>query len=113
MILRIIVNAIAALIGSAILPGVDIPTVWVAILFAIVLGILNATLGNLMKLAGCLVNFVTIGLFDWVVNAIVIILAGKWIDAVNIDGFWPALFLALIMAFVSSIIFKFTNKEKD
>lgn len=111
MIVRIIVNAIAALVGSAIIPGVSISSVWVAIIFSIVLGLLNATLGNLMKLGGCLLNLITFGIFNWIIDVIVILLAGRWVDGVSVSGFWAALFLGLIMSLVSSFILKFTEKD--
>jgi len=111
LLLRIIVNAFAALIGGAIIPGIEVSSVGVAIIFALVFGLLNATLGNIMKFFGCLINLLTFGIFNWIVNAIIINLAGKWVDGIHVSGFWPALFLGLLMAFVSSFVFNATDKR--
>lgn len=110
--LRIATTAIATLIGAAVIPGIVIQSTGTAILFAIVLGILNGTLGNLLKVVGCLLNILTLGLFDWVINAIIIILAGKLLSGFEVSGFLPAILLALIIAFVSSVVFNTTQDKK-
>lgn len=106
MLMRLVVNTLAALLGSYIIPGVYVSSVGAAILFVLILGILNATLGNLMRLAGCLLNLVTFGFFNWIINAAVILISGNIINGIAIDGWLPAILLAFIMSLVSSFLLK-------
>lgn len=104
MLTKWIITAIAALIGAWIIPGVTITSAWTAFVFVIVLGLLNATLGRILRLAGCLINIVTFGLFDWIINAVVILLAGRFVSGIHIKGFMSAILLGLIMSAVTTFL---------
>jgi putative membrane protein len=63
----------------------------VAVIFAIVLGILNALVRPILMLVTCPINIVTLGLFTFVVNAAVFWLAAQLVPGIRIDGFLGAL----------------------
>ena len=69
---------------------------------AVIFGIVNALIKPLIKTLGCAFYVLTLGLFGLVVNALLLMLTG-WIAeqadlSFTVDGFWPALWGAIIVA---------------
>jgi putative membrane protein len=51
------------------------------------------------------------GLFLFVLNALIILLADKLMDGIRIDGFWWALIFSLILSVASSVVFSLVEKK--
>jgi putative membrane protein len=111
-IMRIIVTSIVAFGLSYILSGVHIDTFWTAILLAIVLAILNAVVKPIFILLTLPLTLITLGLFLFVINAIIILLADNFIKGFNVEGFWWALLFSLLLSVVTSVLYK-EEKEKE
>ena len=94
IIIRLLVTAAVAFGLTYILSGVHINSFGAAIVFAIVLGILNLIVKPILKLLGLPLTIITLGLFSLVINAAVVYLA---------DYFTDYLFLKISHAFSSSI----------
>ncbi|MEJ7559138.1 MAG: phage holin family protein [Pedobacter sp.] len=104
-LLQLLLNA-AIILGMAyVLPTVRIKNFTTAILVALVIGVLNATVGFLLRLP---LNIVTLGFLSFVVRLVVTALMIKLADIVfsdfEIKGFMPAVIIAVVMAIVGSII---------
>lgn len=112
-IMRIIFTSIVAFGLSYILSGVRIESFWAAIILAIVLAILNAIVKPLLIFFTLPLTIVTLGLFLFVINALIILLADKLIDGFSVDGFWWALLFSLLLSAVTAILFKEDKKEKE
>jgi putative membrane protein len=108
-LIRILVIAAVSYGLAHVLSGVHIDTIWTAIVFAVVLAILNMIVKPLLILLTLPVTIITLGLFLFVINAIVILIASRLVHGIRIDGFWWALGFSLILSIVSSIL----NKELD
>jgi putative membrane protein len=112
LILRWIITAVALAVTAWLVPGIYITdnNGWLAVgVMAAVLGLVNALVRPLLTLLSCPLIVLTLGLFVLVINAAVLGLA-SWI-AVNwlrvgfyIDGFWPALFGAIVVSIVSVVL---------
>jgi len=112
-ILKILITAGIAYGLSAFLSGVHIPDYKTAIVFAIVLAVLNAVVRPLLILLTLPATIFTLGLFLFVINAIIIIIADKFIDSIKVDGFFWALIFSLILSILSSVANSmFEEKEK-
>lgn len=96
--MNLILTALVTLVMSQLVPGIQASSFWVAFLFALILGITNGILGNLIKFVGCLVNILTLGIFNLVVNALMIQLAAYFLDGMQIDGLFPAILLSIILS---------------
>ena len=105
MILEIIVNAAILLGMTYILPTVTIKNYVTALLVALVIAVLNATVGLLLRFP---MNVLTLGLLSFFVHLIVTALMIKLADILfkdfKIRGFTPALFIAAVMAVVGMLI---------
>jgi putative membrane protein len=108
-LIRIIVIAAVSYALSRVLSGVKIDSFWTAIVFALVLAILNIFVRPLLILFTLPVTILTLGLFLFVINAIVVLLASKFVDGITIANFWWGLLFSLILSVVSSIL----NRELE
>jgi putative membrane protein len=112
-IMRIIVTSIVAFGLSYILSGVHIDSFWAAIVLAVVLAILNAIVKPILIFFTFPLTIVTLGLFLFVINALIILLADNLVDGFRVDGFWWALLFSLLLSIVTAVLFKEDKKEKE
>jgi putative membrane protein len=103
-VIQIIVIAAVSFALSKVLSGVKIDTFWTAIVFALVLAILNIFVRPLLILFTLPVTILTLGLFLFVINTIVVLLASKFVDGITIANFWWGLLFSLLLSVVSSIL---------
>jgi putative membrane protein len=104
-ILQLLLNAAIILGMTYVLPTVKIKNFTTAILVALLVGVLNVTVGFLLRLP---LNIVTLGLLSFIVRLVVTALMIKLADIVfsdfEIKGFLPAVIIAVVMAVVGSVI---------
>jgi len=101
-IIRLLITAVIAYVLSRILTGVHIADFKTAVIFALVLALLNTFIKPLLILFTLPITIVTLGLFLFVINALIIIMADKFIDGIQIDGFFWALIFSLVLSIISS-----------
>ncbi|MAT55502.1 MAG: hypothetical protein CMN32_13580 [Saprospirales bacterium] len=102
-ILTILINALAVWLGARILAGVEIKDFGRAVVTGLVLVLLNATLGNFLDWISTPMRWITLGLFSFVVDAVVLMVADYFLKGLKIKNFWYALGLAVIIAVVNSL----------
>lgn len=105
LILQILVSSVAVYFTAWLLPGISVKGYGSAILVAIVLGLLNAFVAPVLQFLSLPITFLTLGLFTFVINAVIIMLAG-WLmgDSFHVASFWWALLFSIIVSLVSSIL---------
>ncbi len=96
-VIKILISAVVAYGLSTILSGVHINNIITAIFFALVLAMLDAILKPILIILTLPVTVLTLGLFLFAINAIVILLAAKMIVGIKIDSFWWALLFSIIL----------------
>jgi putative membrane protein len=104
-IINLLISAVVIFIIAYIMPQVTIKSFGTAIIVAILIGLLNATVGFLLRLP---MNLLTLGLLSFVVRlivtAIVIKIADKLVRGFEVKGFMPALVMAIAMALAGTLI---------
>ena len=111
ILLRILITAVVAYALSAILPGIHFRDFWTAIGFSVVLAICNFLLKPLLILLTLPITIVTFGLFLFVINAIVVLVAGKFVSGFHVNGFGWALLFSFLLSLVTSILYKNTKRS--
>ena len=101
LILLWILNAVALLTVTYVLPSIQVASFGSALLAALLLGLVNSVLRPLLLLLTLPVTLLTLGLFIFVVNGLMFWLAGSMIEGFVVDGFWPGVFGSLIYSVVS------------
>ncbi|HZE84729.1 MAG TPA: phage holin family protein [Puia sp.] len=112
-LLRIIVTAVVAFGLSYIMRGIHIDTFWTAIVLSIVLAILNALLKPILIILTLPITILTLGLFLFVINAGIVLIAGNFVDGFRVDGFGWALLFSLLLSILTSILYKDREEGKD
>ena len=108
-----IINALALLALPYVVPSVHVASFGTALIVALVLGLINAVLRPLLILLTLPVSVLTLGLFIFVINALLFQLAGHLVNGFNVGGFWPALFGSIVYSLISwalsSLLFSSRN----
>jgi len=103
-LIRLVVSAVAVMITAWLLPGISVDGFFNAILVALVLAILNVFLKPLFVVLTIPITIFTFGLFLFVINALIILLAGWFVGGFQVDGFWWALIFSIILTIISGIL---------
>jgi len=96
-----IINALALLALPWVMSSIQVASFATALIVALVLGLINAILRPLLILLTLPVTLLTLGLFIFVINALLFQLADKLIDGFNVGGFWSALFGSIVYSLIS------------
>jgi putative membrane protein len=105
LLVRWVALALSVWVATALIPGIDVKGgfttyLWVALLF----GLLNATLGSLLKLLTLPAVILTLGLFLVVVNAAMLMLVSRWSEKLEVENFWAAIFAAIIISVITRLV---------
>jgi putative membrane protein len=105
MIRSLIINTISIFAVSYVLSGIQIDSVLIALIVAVVMAILNVTLKPLLIVVTIPLTIITFGLFLLVINVLVLYVAAALIDGFYIAGFWWALAFSFLVSLVNGILF--------
>jgi putative membrane protein len=109
-LLRIIITAVVAFALSYVLPGIHIDTFRTAIVFALVLAVLNFLLKPLLIILTLPITILTFGFFLFIINAIIVECVGNFVHGFAVDGFGWALLFSLLLSILTSMLYKDSRK---
>ena len=101
LLIRWLVLTVAILAAAYLLAGIQITGLPAAIFAALVLGILNALFRPILLILTLPLNILTLGLFTFVINALLLMMASGVIGGFHVAGFWTAVVGSLIISLVS------------
>jgi len=106
--------AIAAIsFGLAhVLKGVHVDEFWTALIFAVVLAVLNTFAKPLLILITLPVTILTLGLFLFVINTLIVLLASRFVEGFRIANFWWGLVFSFLLSLIMSVIDRQLNVER-
>ena len=103
--LRLIVNwvfsAVSLIIVAHVVRGFEISGFGAALIAAVVIGLVNASIGLFLKIVTFPLTLLTLGVFWFVINAVMLKLAAAFVPGFNIRGFLPAFFGAIVLSVVN------------
>ncbi len=108
-LLRLIINAVALWVATQVVPGVNYTgSIGPFLVVALIFGLINATLRPLTKLLTCPLILLTLGLFTFIVNGLMLWLTGALAMSLGLGfrvaGFWPAFVGALVVSIISTLL---------
>lgn len=103
LILHWILSALALLLVAYVVPGFHLSGIGAALWAAVVIGVINATLGLLLKVITFPLTIVTLGIFWLVINAAMLELASWFVPGFHISGFFAAFVGAIVLALVNML----------
>jgi putative membrane protein len=104
LLLHWILSALALLVVSHLVPGFHVRNITAALVAAVVIGLLNATLGLVLKIVTFPISILTLGLFLLVINGLMILLASAVVRGFSVTGMIPAFWGAVVLALLGMLI---------
>lgn len=105
-IVRVCITAFALVCTAYVVPGIEVANVVVALVAAFVLALLYTLVRPLLILLTLPATILTLGLFIFVINAMLFWAASSLIDGFEVAGFVPALLGSLVVSVISMITHK-------
>lgn len=112
IIFKWLLSALAVLITAYLLPGVVVASIWTAIVVALVLALLNVVIKPILIILTLPINLLTLGLFTFVINALIVMLAAAIVPGFQSGGFLNALLFSLLLTIIQSL-FEIARDKKD
>ncbi len=104
ILIKWLVMTAAILTAAYTLDGINVSSFSAAVLAAAGLGVLNAVLRPVLLLVTLPINILSLGLFTFVINALMLKLVAMIVPGFDVVGFWPAVFGALTISIVSWLL---------
>jgi putative membrane protein len=111
--LKILLTAVAVIVLATILPGIIVDGYVSAIIVAIVIAALNMVVRPVLIFFTLPATLVTFGLFIFVINAIIILIADKLVDGFAVSGFFAALLFSILLSIFRSVLFSLLKEGKN
>ncbi len=99
-----ILSALSVFAASYILPGVHVESFTAALVAALVIGIFNAILKPILIILTLPITLLSLGLFTFVIQALLILLADAFVPGFAVDGFFWALVLGLVLTVINAFL---------
>lgn len=104
LLLHWILSAVAVWIVAHLVRGISVSGPQAALIAALVIGLINATLGLLLKILTFPLTLLTLGLFLFVINALMLELASSFVPGFQVRSFVAAFIGAIVLSIVSSLL---------
>jgi len=104
LLLHWILSALALILVAHFVPGFHVAGLVPALIAAVVIGLLNATLGLLLKIITFPLSILTLGIFLLVINGLMIMLASAVVPGFHVNGIVPAFWGAIVLALLGMLI---------
>ncbi|WP_045212114.1 phage holin family protein [Desulfonatronovibrio magnus] len=109
LLIRWLILTLSIMLCAYLIDGIVVQSFFSAFVAAAFLGILNALLRPLLILITLPITILTMGLFTFVINAVLLLMVSGVVSGLEIQGFWSALGGALIIALISWLSFIFIS----
>ena len=109
--IRWLILTVSIIITSYLLDGISVSGFFSAFFAAAILGILNAFFRPILIILTLPINIMTMGLFTFVINALLLMMASGVISGFEVRGFWSAVFGSLLISLVSWLLTSFINEH--
>ncbi|MFZ0484415.1 MAG: phage holin family protein [Desulfobacterales bacterium] len=111
LFLRWLILTFSIIATSYLIDGIQVSGFLSAFSAAAILGILNAFFRPILLILTLPVNILSLGLFTFVINAIVLMMVSGVISGFEVNGFWSAMFGSLLISLVSWLLTSFISER--
>jgi len=111
ILIRWLILTAAIMFASYIIEGIQVKSFFSALFAAAVLGILNAFFRPILIVLTLPINILSLGLFTFIINAMLLKIASGVISGFEVYGFWSAVFGSLLISVVSWILSSFISER--
>lgn len=100
---KVLISALALLLVAYLVPSIEVQSVYVAIIAAVILGFLNLIARPILIVLTLPITIVTLGLFIFIINAAIFWFVASFVEGFVVEGFWAALLGSLLVSIISSV----------
>lgn len=104
ILIQWLIAALAIMVVAYVLPGVLVDSFFVAMVVAVVLGFINLLVRPALLMLTLPINILTLGLFTFVINALMVLLTAKIVKGFHVKNFWWALGFSLLLSVVIGVL---------
>lgn len=104
IIINLILSGVAILVAARIVPGVEVESLWVAILAGVAICVVNALIGTILRFLTLPLNWITLGLVSFVISVLMIQLASWFVDGFSTGGFFGTAIFAIVLSGVNMLL---------
>ena len=102
-LINLVLSAVALLVVARLVPGIYVRSFSSALWAALIIGIVNATLGMLVKVVTFPLTMITLGLFWLVINGLMLEFATLFAPGFRVSGLWAAFWGALVLSLLNAV----------
>ena len=113
LLLNWVLSAVAVWLVAQIVPGVHVNGAMAALIAALAIGFINATIGFVLKMITLPLTLLTLGLFWLVINAVMLKLASAVVPGFEVHGFLAAFLGAIVLSLVNVLLKAIVMPGKD
>lgn len=107
ILLNIILTGIAVAVADYLIPDVSLSNLGTAVVVGLVMGLINGIIRPIVLMLTLPINIMTLGLFTFVINALMILLAAAIVPGFTVTGFWSALLFSVVVALIKMLFSSF------
>jgi putative membrane protein len=104
LLLKWLLMALSVGIAAYLIPGITVNGFFSALLVALFLGIVNTLIRPLLILITLPITILTLGLFTFVINAVLVLLVSSVIHGFEVRGFWTAMLFSIVLSIIQYIL---------
>ena len=99
-----LISAVLILVLANVLPGIAVASFVTALVVAVVLGLVNAIIRPILLILTLPINILTLGLFTFVINALMVLLVASFVPGFSVASFWWALLFSIILSLANIVV---------
>ncbi len=104
IIIKVLALAVALLFTAWVLPGIEIDGFLPAVWAALIMGLINVFIRPVLIFLTIPINILTLGLFTFVINALLFLFTASIVDGFEVNGFMAALLGSIFLSIMSVVI---------
>jgi len=104
LIIKWLIMTASVMIAAYVIPGVTVRSFFSALWVALFLGIVNMLLRPFLILVTLPINILTLGLFTFVINGVIILLASSIVKGFQVSGFWIAVLFSIVLSIINYLM---------
>lgn len=104
-----LVSGVAVIVSSYLLQGVHVRDFFTALVVALVLGIINAILKPILIIFTLPINILTLGLFTFIINALLVLITTALVPGFTVDNFGWAILFSLVLSLINWFFNQFSR----
>ena len=113
LLIHWVISALLLLVVAHVVPGFYVSGFMAALIAALVIGLVNATVGTFLKVLTFPLTILTLGIFLLIINALMLMLASRLVSGFHVTGFVPAFWGALILSVLHMVLRWVLPKKSD